>query len=132
MSSLLTDMPIRITQGEVVEYDLFSYDATVDENGSEVAASRVRSDLTTAVITTTIERADGTDVFTKVSTDSAQIEINADQVDEITKGSAILKFLAADTSGLEPGTIYWHHTFCVYADGREARIIKRSRFYVDR
>lgn len=130
--TLLDDEPIRIVRSSVREYDLYSYDATTDETGSEVESSRVRSDLTGAVLTFTVELADGTVVFTKSSTAVAEIAIHADQATELTKGSAILKFVAADTSALDPSTEYWHHTFCVYSDGREERIIKRSRFFVER
>ncbi len=132
VGTLLEDEPIRIVRGAIREYDLFSYDATVDEEGSEITASRARSDLTSAVITATFERADETLLFTKVSSDTAQIEIHADQVTAATKGSAILKFIAADTSALVPGTEFWYYIDAVYADGRDDRLVKRSRFHVDR
>ncbi len=132
-STVLIDEPIRIVKGDVFNYVLVVYDVTLDENDSEVEGSRVRSDLTNAVITHTVELADGTDIFTKVSTDTNEIEINPDQVSDLTKGTALIKYVAGDTSGLDVSVIRYHHTRCVFNDGtgRDRRIVKRSRFYVD-
>lgn len=131
LPNLLVDCPLRIIQGAVRNYDLFSYDVTVDENGVETG--RVRSDLTGAVVTATFERADGSDLFTKVSSVAAEIEIHADQVAEATKGSMILKFVAADTSTLGVGEeIFWHVNVVYSVIPRTDRIIKRSRFFIER
>ena len=99
--NLLEDTPIRVVKGEVFDFNLVIYDVTLDENNVEVAESRARSDLSSAVITHTVELADGTDVFTKVSTTPTEILINPDQVSALTKGTALIKYVAVDTSGLD-------------------------------
>ena len=67
---------------------------------------------------------------TRVSSDSAQIEIHADQVTESTKGTAILKLLGPDTTALTVGTVYWYDVWCLYSDARFEPIVKKSRFHV--
>lgn len=131
--NLLEDTPIRVVKGEVFNFDLAIYDVELDENDSETEGTRERSDLLSAVITHRVELADGTEVFSKVSTDSDQIEINADQVTATTKGTALIKYLAADTATLDETVVRWHFTTCVFNDGsgRTRRVIQRSRFYVD-
>lgn len=69
-------------------------------------------------------------IIVKNSSDAAQIEIHADQVDEITKGTSILKLVGADYTGTTIGREYWQDAW-VYTGGKKKRILKRSRFYID-
>lgn len=43
-----------------------------------------------------------------------------------TGGILILKFIRADTDGLNPGQVYWHELWVFLADARDFRVFRRS------
>ena len=88
---------------------------TVLENGEA-------ADLTGATLVFEIEDTDGEIVVQKVSTSSAQIEID-DNVGEI-------KFVGGDTEDLDPGAIYNCDAWVHAADGEVHQIIARQRFRI--
>lgn len=127
-AQLLKDEPLYVPQGVVRNYTLYSSDVELDELDSET--SRARSSLAGATITMKVRNAADVVQFTKVSSDSAQIEIHGDQVTETTKGTALLKLLGVDSTALTVGEEYWYDVWCLYADTRYEPIVKKSRFHV--
>lgn len=133
ISNNLKDMPIKFARGDEFNITLTIEDFTRDSFGNEIADGETRADLSGAVITHTVTDAAGAVLWTKVSTTVAELEINADQVSALTKGTALIKYLEADTAALDVTTERWHYTRCVFGDGsgRELRVVKRSRFTLD-
>jgi len=92
----------------------------VDENRDPI-------DLNGATITMTVKQkiCDTTALFTKVSTDTDQIEI----LTPTTDGKADIKIAPSDTTPLDPGE-YVHDTWVVLASGRRGPAIKPGVFEV--
>ncbi len=128
----LPDMPIQFAQGDEFNITITVNDFRRDAFGNEIQDSETRADLTGAVITHRVTDVDGNELWVKVSTNSAEIEINPDQTTESTKGTALLKYVEADTEPpIDHTTERWHYAKCVFADGRKLRVVKRSRFILD-
>jgi hypothetical protein len=68
-------------------------------------------------------------VINKQSSITSQIEIHADQVTESTKGTAILKLVGVDTSGLVVGSTYYYDIW-VHKGGGKKPIVTKSKFHV--
>jgi len=119
---------MRIPQWAVTNRTVTANDISVDDDGVETGS--VRTSLTGAVVYYTVEDADGNVVIQKISTDPTQIEIHADQVTEATKGTALVKFLRADTAPLIAGGDYTFDCWVKTADGREEPIVDCGKFIV--
>ena len=68
-------------------------------------------------------------VIDKNSGNPSQILINPDQVNEITKGTAVMEIVGGDTAELELGEYLWD--YWVHKGGRVKRMVKKSKFFIE-
>ncbi len=128
--SIIAPGRMRIPQLAVTNRTLTANDISTDEDGVETG--KVRTDLTGAIVYFTVTDENDVVVLQKISTDSLQIEIHADQVTEATKGTAIVHFYRADTAPLTAGGDYTFDSWVKTQDGREEPIVDCGKFIVDK
>jgi len=127
--SLRTPGLIRIPQWAIVNRLLTAQDVAFGADNVEI--SRVRTNLTGAVVHFTVRDENGTIVIQKDSTDITQIEIK-NQALAALEGQYNVKFVEADTAPLSTTAIYWFDSWAATSDGFEEPVIDTGRFFVDK